>query len=332
MKQKEKLGYQESENDSGFNFDETKIETLDFDSYEITNIFAGGDNPKKVITHKEVYQNRRNKNTIYIAKTAGKWYPNESISEYLIYKIGVILGFNVAESKLVMAENQLRLLSKFFRNSQQELTHGLDYLVNSGKLGAKSQLLILDKRKDIRNTLTLQMLKDILKTNFPSNYEKILNDFINLLIFDAYVGNNDRHHENWAIISHIGNKHLPYFSPIYDTARGIFWNESEEKLNNKFYPPNRKITSLEKYANNAFPKIGWENKTNLNHFQLFELIVNNECGITKRKVKNILAQKKLDTINDIIDNEFQDIISKERAEIIKAYLKIRRDKLWECIK
>lgn len=226
----EKLGYQKSENDSGFDFDESKIETLDFDSYETTNIFAGGDNPKKVIRYKELYSNGRYKNTIYIAKTAGKWYPNESISEYLIYRIGCILGFNLAESKIVMAENQLRFLSKYFlKPDKQIITHGLEYLVSSGKLGDKGNLLKLDKRKYIRNTLTLQMLKEIFQSNFPTNHEKIFSDFIKLLIYDAYVGNNDRHHENWAIISDIQSKRLTYFSPIYDTARGILWNESEKK-------------------------------------------------------------------------------------------------------
>ncbi|MBC8883138.1 hypothetical protein H9X57_06230 [Flavobacterium piscinae] len=51
-----------------------------------------------------------------------------------------------------------------------------------------------------------------------------------MLLFDALTGNNDRHYYNWGVISHIKNEHKPYFSPVYDTARGLLWNDSDKKL------------------------------------------------------------------------------------------------------
>lgn len=49
-----------------------------------------------------------------------------------------------------------------------------------------------------------------------------------MLVFDAIVGNNDRHFYNWGVIVDLKGMKPPRFSPVYDTARGLFWNQSEE--------------------------------------------------------------------------------------------------------
>lgn len=51
-----------------------------------------------------------------------------------------------------------------------------------------------------------------------------------MLLFDALTDNNDRHYYNWGVISHIKNEHKPYFLPVYDTAKGLLWNVSDEKV------------------------------------------------------------------------------------------------------
>ncbi len=328
-----KLGFVESENNTGFEIDQTKIEKFDYDSYKIIDKTIGGDNPKKVIKHKLITGKKRNKWITYIAKTAGKWYPNESICEYLIFRIGKILDFDLAESKIVIAEGQLRFLSKYFLiENAQILRHGLEFLVNSGLFQSREYIHEIDKSGAIRKVLTLQIIEKILSDNFPDDKKIIFNKFIKLIIFDAYVGNNDRHPENWAIITHIENKHPPYFSPIYDTARALFWNESETKLINKFYPPGKHIKNLENYADKSMPKISWDKEPDVNHFRLFELIVHNEYGISKDNILEILSEKKLKQIFEMIDVDFQGIISKERSEVIKSYLAHRRTKLLKLVK
>ena len=51
-----------------------------------------------------------------------------------------------------------------------------------------------------------------------------------MLIFDALTGGFDRHMYNWGVVVSIANDIQPYLSPICDTARGLFWNYSEEQL------------------------------------------------------------------------------------------------------
>jgi hypothetical protein len=58
-----------------------------------------GDAPKEFIKIFDAKTSKRtNKKTwpLYLAITARKWYPNESIIEYLLNQIGMIWGLNMA--------------------------------------------------------------------------------------------------------------------------------------------------------------------------------------------------------------------------------------------
>lgn len=329
IKRRKKLGIVKSDNNTGFNIDLNQIEKLEYENYKLIRISVIGDNPKNVIKEKIILNDTRNKWVKHIAKTAGKWYPNESITEYLIYRIGKILGFNMAESRLVVAEDQIRFLSKFFLKNNEQLSHGKELYSNSRYFGSNELVEKIEYSNKSREQFTLQITEKTIKEAFPEDGEKIFKDFIKMLIFDCYIGNNDRHYENWAIVSHIEGKYAPYFSPIYDTARGLFWNESEEKLKAKFYPIDNK--KFDKYARNSTPKIGWDNEVSINHFNIFKLIIQNEYGISRSDVLEILSHDNLVKIFNMINNEFRYIISEERSEIIKSYLDYRRNKLLEYI-
>jgi hypothetical protein len=62
----------------------------------------------------------------YIAKVGHKWYPMESITEYLMNRIGEVLGVNMAVSKLVIIQNQIRFLCKYFLKKNEQLVHGAE--------------------------------------------------------------------------------------------------------------------------------------------------------------------------------------------------------------
>jgi hypothetical protein len=79
-----------------------------------------------------------------------------------------------------------------------------------------------------------------------------------MLLFDALVGNNDRHFYNWGVIRSVELRQEPCFSPIYDTARGLLWNESEEKIVDLALSDARAKVYLQKYIKGSRPKIGWE--------------------------------------------------------------------------
>ncbi len=148
-----------------------------------------------------------------------------------------------------------------------------------------------------------------------------------MLLFDALVGNNDRHFYNWGIVRHLKGAHHPYFAPIYDTARGLFWNGYEKKVISLYRNLNEK--EISKYINNSKPKVGWEGNENLNHFQLVKFFVDKSNVEDKKEFANLLNDKKFGRCLELIEKEFSQLVSKERMKVIIFCLRQRYSDLLE---
>lgn len=192
---------------------------------------VGGDAPKELL---KIYFYRKGHQRIhnpwlwdtYIAKTGHKWYPYESITEYVLNQLGYCLGLNMAESKLVQINGQIRFLSKIFlKEGKEKLEHGAE--LYAGYLGDKDFVHEIEEQQMARDFFTLSFTYDTLKHIYPHQADDLFMDFVRMLVFDAIVGNNDRHYYNWGVITDTYGKEQPRFSPIYDTARALFWNLSE---------------------------------------------------------------------------------------------------------
>ena len=76
-----------------------------------------------------------------------------------------------------------------------------------------------------RSFYTIEFLVEVLKKRAGSdeNAVAMVEAFGRKLAFDALVGAQDRHAENWGIVEHIGNPtEGRHFAPIFDTSRGLF--------------------------------------------------------------------------------------------------------------
>ena len=289
------------------------------DDYTIT-----GDAPKDFIRLYEFGESKKSdkKNwPLYIAKTGHKWYPNESICEQLMTRLGNCFELNMATSKLAIGNNQLRFLSKYFLKKDQQLIHGAE--IYSGFLSDEQFVEQIEREGKARDFFTIKFTKRALSYFFSNQIDQIFGDFIKMVIFDALVGNNDRHFYNWGVIRHVKSKHEPYFSPIYDTARGLYWNASEENLP---LPNNSK--AIEKYIENSKPKLGWENESDINHFKLIELIYmyRDDYNIDS-EIFSIVKEENYDSCVDILYSEFNHLFSDQRKEIIRICLEKRFKRL-----
>ncbi len=304
--------------------------------FVVTNISITGDAPKDFIRYyqfkRDTIVRKSNPDTwkLYLAKHGHKHYPMEAITEYLLNQIGEVLGFNMAKSGLLWLGNQIRFISEYFieRQDVQYLDHGAD--LYAGYLHDREFVEEIENTKQSATFFTVQFTEDTLKHFFPRNYKELMGEFLKLLIFDALIGNNDRHYYNWGIVRHIEGTDKPYFSPIYDTARGLFWNDHEEKIREITGNKNRFETFIRKYAEGSCPKIGWEDAGRLNHFELVEKIATmREYSENCTQIKNICDTSILDRLDKLIDVDFGDLISTERKIIIKECLKYRHNRIRE---
>ncbi len=298
----------------------------------LSGISVTGDAPKAIVRIHNKNENRKyfkrncHRWSMYIAKTGHKWYPIESLTEYLLSLLGEDFGLNMAESSIAIIGGQLRFLSKYFITSPRaELVHGAD--IFAGYLGDKDFVEQVEEQALSRDLFTLQFVEKAIDYLFPFQKEEIMNNLVRLLLYDALVGNNDRHFYNWGIIRSINQSFTPYFSPVYDTARGLFWNDHEEKIIRRTRTCREREQYIQKYCKISRPKIGWEGEKDINHFKIVEKIYNSEFYISKTEVKELFLQTVLDKMFETIDSHFSNLFSNTRVELIKECLKYRHNEI-----
>ncbi|MEQ9299608.1 MAG: HipA domain-containing protein [Cyclobacteriaceae bacterium] len=296
---------------------------------------VGGDAPKELLRVYEyeeglIRANKPKRWPIYITKTGHKWYPYESITEHLLNRIGQVIGLVMAESQLMFVNGQLRFMSKLFRHDRdQMLVHGAD--IYSGYLGDRVFVEEVEERQMARHFFTLTFTFESLKALFPHQADDIFLDFSRMLVFDAIVGNNDRHFYNWGILKHLRDSHQPRFSPIYDTARALFWNRSERHFSKYKTDPNSRITMLKNYVSKSKPKTGVEKNEDANHQDIIRLLYSNKFNGTKSIVNELVTEANRIKIIELIHGEFGEMLSEPRKSFITECINLRFQLLKEVM-
>ena len=299
---------------------EYSIQSVDF-------LSMTGDAPKDFITDSEYrpgHRTRQQRSESYIAKVGSKFYPNESITEQLITEIGKSYGLRVADSKLRVVDRQVRFMSKYFLNRKvEQLTHGAEIYEYS--LG-KENYAHLAKKKSESDFFTFEMTTEAFRQLFPQNAEKIIKGFVEMLTFDCLIGHNDRHPYNWGVIVPIQKSRAPKFSPVYDTARALFWNIPESRIRQMLTDDKQ----LEKYVKNCFAPIGCDKEPDVDFFRLIGLIWDHFEGY-RNNVEKFLPYAPFKRSCEVVDKQFGILFSEERSDLIKRCLGLRRKKLLEAI-
>ena len=293
--------------------------------YTVAGQPIAGDAPKDFIrayTYGTANRSDPRKWPGYIAKVGHKWYPNESITEHLLTRIGQLLDLKMAESYLVSAHGQIRFLSRYFLERNQNLVHGAEIFADY--LKDDQFVEEVEQEGATQDMFTFQFIKDAIQEQFPDQARSILEGYTRMLAFDAIVGNNDRHHYNWGVVVHGHRRHKPYFSPIYNSARALFWNNEESKLEEiKKYPnPQRLPAFIARYVKNSRPKTGWDGVNRPDHFTLIQKIYQNYPDL-RSVMSDLCHQQLLQRIRETLNGEFGPLMSALRREIILHCLKHR---------
>ncbi len=296
-------------------------------------ITVSGDAPKAFM---RIYEyNKCRKSNLktwpqYIVKTGHKWYPTESLTEYLLNQLDLDFGLKMAESRLAIISGQLRFMSKYFlTGSNCELVHGAE--IFAGYIGDRQFVENIEEKHLSKDLFTLQFVENAVEYLFPMQKSTIMCNLIKMLIFDALVGNNDRHFYNWGVVRTADYNNQPTFSPIYDTARGLFWNESEQKVHELLKDQNRFLKYLEKYTDNSAPKIGWDRQKNINHYKLVEKIYHAEFYFSKSEIRELLLQNILHKMLYTVNTLFKNYLSNERRLLITKCLELRYSNLYRIV-
>jgi hypothetical protein len=149
-------------------------------------------------------------------------------AEKFCTEIGKILNIEIQKTELARNSEEIGVICEIF----------LDIKNNEEMLHGKNIIDFDDKYDDYTLERILNELQKFYNDNKLENFQKIQTSFANMMFFDWFIGNTDRHDENWGIIKkQENNKTITRFAPLYDNATS-FTNELPiENVKNKLNDP-----------------------------------------------------------------------------------------------
>ncbi len=329
---KNRLRREVSGNDSGRILDERFIPLIKERDYLVDeNRSLDGDAPKqfiRVYSYEEGGPVRRaqTKSWIpYIAKTGEKWYPHESVTEYMINRFGQELGLVMNELALCRINGQIRFLSRYFLQPTDALIHGAE-IFGEHLQDMEFAKEIADDKSSAREFFTFEFLCEALEASFPSDHKTILLDIVRMLVFDGLIGNNDRHFYNWAVVRSVNKKsnREPRLAPLYDSSRAMLWNLSDNSLvtRNAHLQRNSPHAKMERYINEACPRISIEEDKGINHFKLIAYLkaADPEFAPIVDRLSTVDQEHKL---LRVLTEEFNPLFCQDRLELITHIIQRR---------
>ena len=259
----------------------------------------------------------------YLDPRTGEELPGEIWSEKIAADIGDIIGVPTPKVDLANNEEGFGSLSYNFLKQGEELIHGADFL--SKFFEFRISLNVVGEDFDPRNPRHHKLLY-VLKI-IESIKSSLVYDFINILIFDALIGNTDRHSENWGIIkTNLKDAPRARVAPAFDngSSLGREFKTDEERislLNDE--------KRLEKYifGNKATACISFKDKKRVNHFELITILIS-IGGDTVRKLLKQVARLRDDKIDRVLSSVPNEIMTEVSKEMVKKILMIRRNELF----
>ncbi|MBL3625873.1 HipA domain-containing protein [Bacillus sp. RHF6] len=226
----------------------------------------------------------------------------EHWAEKICSEIAKIIGFDCAEVDIAIRNGEIGCLSYFFVNKSAGYNH-YD--------GGHFFPVKYDYEKN--NGYNIQLIFKVL-----SRFDLFM-DFLRIIVFDALVGNGDRHQDNWGITRH-EKREEEFLSPLYDNSASL-GRELSDKATNDF---NLDESSFIRYIHKGRGKIGWLDKKRENHFLMLKRLL---C-IFPTEVKynidklNLLTDEK---INYIVNNIPLEVITLNQKSFVINYIKKRKE-------
>lgn len=230
-----------------------------------------------------------------------KYNCSESCSEKLSYEIAKVLGIKCA--KIEFAKDNagtLGIINYFFTNNKYKLFDAKDFF-NSLEV----------KREEY---LTIPSIKTFLDKYDKHGFEC----FIEMIIFDALVGETDRHEENWGLLK-AGKKYT--FAPLYDNGANLLREFKDDNYAQKYYTGVKNFNAF--LLNSKAFVYEQGTKKRYKHIELIRELYNLYPNVVKRKIKK-LSRLTNGRIEIILDKLPDGIITEKHKEYIKIYLKEKK--------
>ena len=164
-----------------------------------------------------------------------------------------------------------------------------------------------------------------------------INELYKVIIFDILIGNSDRHHSNIAIISkgmvyktkeEMLDIYFDYkLSPLYDNGSSLCSYEDNNDNLEIFFKDKMKFEALVNTKSKS--AIGWKNQRPIRHFELLKKLREHVYDLTINYIEKIKCNINEESIDKILKQFDNKIISEDMKELLKMYILERRKRMIE---
>jgi hypothetical protein len=247
----------------------------------------------------------------------------EDWAEKIACELAEILGLPHAHYELAVHNGVRGVVTKNFVNK--------NFLNRSESLTPGNELLqeyivkLEDKNPNIQYVEYVHKVMEQKIVGKPLGFPSFLNIktasefFVGYLMFDALISNQDRHNENWGMITTSkGDKHL---APSYDHGASLARNESDEtrKIRLESKDKGQQVSIYVKKAKSQFQHI--ESNKRLKLLEAFRLY-----GLMEKKA----ALAWLDRLKELNERDMWNIINKVPSNLMSDIAKMFTYQLLIC--
>lgn len=255
----------------------------------------------------------------------------ENWAEKLACELAVMLGMPHAYYDLAEWRGRLGVCSHSFIPAGGRLIHGNELL--GGKLTEAGGRKFYYAQRSHTTSAVLGLLKIQDMVEPPEHFipdgsiSHAVDVFVGYLMFDAWIGNQDRHSENWGFVRLDRSFHL---APSYDHGSSMARNLSDEERANRLATRDQGY-SIEHYVTTArsalYPPLGAQGKTRpLLTIEAFEQGWRTRPQAGQEwldKLGAVSDQHTRDAINMVPDNIMTPVAKDFTARLLKS----NRDRL-----
>ncbi len=160
-------------------------------------------------------------------RSEGESATGEDWSEKVVSELCELLGLPHAEYEFATWKGQHGVVSRIFVPSGGRLVAGNEVLVRLDKSYPKEKFYRVSQHT-VRLVLTIVKQDGVqppLNWNTFGNVRSAVDVFVGYLMLDAWIANQDRHHENWGFV--VSSDRSIHLAPTFDHASSLGWNETD---------------------------------------------------------------------------------------------------------
>jgi hypothetical protein len=251
----------------------------------------------------------------------------EDWAEKMASELSELLGLPHAHYELAVYNSENGIVSPSFLPPQGDgiLTLGNEILariVSAYPQDAKD--LSQHTIDNVINAITNAVVNLPIGWKPPVGISQAMETFVGYLLLDAWIGNTDRHHENWGFIS-LGEN--IYLAPTYDHGSCLGRNEPDARRKSRLITKDAGF-SVQAYVEkcNSALYAGVGDKKTLTTFQAFRAVQERYPDAAKVWLNNLARVSKNDTL-ELFERIPSHRISKIAIEFAQKILELNQTKL-----